>query len=60
MPCSTSRYSVQISICVTSLRLRANFVLLTPDGRAYAVDEFYKRETTEEDLAEASKDLQEE
>ena len=31
-----------------------------PDGRAYAVDEFYKRETTDEELAEAAKDLQEE
>jgi hypothetical protein len=31
-----------------------------PDGRAYAVDEFYKRETTDEELAEAAKDLQKE
>jgi|LSQX01.2.fsa_nt_gb hypothetical protein len=28
------------------------------DGRAYAVDEFYKREVTDEELAEAAKDLQ--
>ena len=31
-----------------------------PDGRAYAVDEFYKRETTDEELAEAAKELQDE
>lgn len=31
-----------------------------PDGRAYAVDEFYKRETTDEELAQAAKELQEE
>jgi len=29
-----------------------------PDGRAYAVDEFYKTETTDEQLAEAAKDMQ--
>lgn len=29
------------------------------DDRAYAVHEFYKRETTDEELAEAAKDLQE-
>ena len=31
-----------------------------PDGRAYAVDEFYKRETTDEELADSAKELQEE
>ncbi len=29
-----------------------------PDGRGYVVDEFYKRETTDEELAEAAKDMQ--
>jgi hypothetical protein len=29
-----------------------------PDGRGYAVDEFYKTETTDEELAEAAKEMQ--
>ncbi len=31
-----------------------------PDGRGYAVDEFYKTETTDEELAEAAKEMQDE
>ncbi len=29
-----------------------------PDGRGYVVDEFYKTETTDEELADAAKDMQ--